>query len=416
MRASALLLLAVLQAHAVAPKVHPLVAMLKANPGLQQAVTMELRHLAGGPAPRRTPATALANNIAFGLIAYRAELYSGALESVLKPAEARVVRAVQLDESTLEKVRELIPAHDPSAMAQVQERLDLLFDNSKSLGLSHEGLPVVGKEAAFKQLLGRSEPGFVHQAHVSLPDGIGLPRTSIEKGTFAGLPAVKVQYETGATVTAVNVGKAGTWTQARAMARRLGPLGTFDLPTKSQYVPLAMSAALDLKIPASKNGEPSGFYPMWLRAEHEEGNAAVAESSIISGMSDGRGLDFDELDLGAAERKQILKELRRLKTMLERRRYRTEAEQKLIEAAVDELADKRAKAEGFRSAWLNPDIQHEELPKRINAMIAKPRKEAVEEAVAALEGILEAVKDGWPVYAVRVQEPPELARIDGPLN
>ncbi len=378
-----------------AASVHPLLALLHGNPGLRLGVALELKTLSNAQAPLGTPASLEARKLATALVAYRAELPEGSVAAVLGEEAERIVQSFELASGIAAQLRESVAAHDPAAMEALGEKLDALFDNRAA---SDGGQAVVGKENAAPLALAPSskKPGaFERVAFVALPEGEGMPGTSIEKGLVDGRPAVRVRLRDGSTLVAVEAGKASTWDAARALARDLGE--GWDLPTEREYMRLTITAALDLKITMGKPGA-DGVYPMWVRADEDKNNAEFEGTSLVLGGADGKGDVLGSLDAGPKALADYRRQLAKVERLLAERRHRTPLE----EHAIGEAFKKQSARTG---AWYNRDVPHDWLPARIKKLIAKPSKARLEAARAALKNMIAAFESGYPVYAVSSPAP-----------
>lgn len=229
---------------------------------------------------------------------------------------------------------------------------------------------------------------------VELKNGEGQVWARVEKGTANGLPAslVRTSFDHKVVVVA-RAAKAKAWDEARAACRALAPAGAWDLPTQEDYMTLTFTEAVDIRVGA----EGSGMYPMWLRSKEESQNAAaMAGRAVLLAMADGKGTDFTPLDVGPESLAAMRQAQDEVNTALKKGAYRSAAEERTVQAAVDEYN----RSHGTRT-WFNLDVPHPgTFSDEVNAILEKPRKAALQKQQQALKTYAAAFGEGYPAYCV----------------
>ena len=188
-------------------------------------------------------------------------------------------------------------------------------------------------------------------------------------------------------------GKANTWDQARKACADLEP-GAWDLPTNHEYFNLVVRGVLEVGIRLP--GENANYYPIWMRTDSEDYNEVhLSGTGLIVGMADGKGEDMFPLDIGPAGIAAIKADIAEIQKELDGKNFRTAEEEKKVAEA---MAAHRAANPG---TWLNPNVSHPgAFSYEINRILEKNTKENLEKARARAQGLLDAVKDGYPVHCV----------------
>lgn len=188
-------------------------------------------------------------------------------------------------------------------------------------------------------------------------------------------------------------GKANSWDQARKACRDLEP-GDWDLPTNHEYFGLVVRGAVDVGI--RLEGENSNYYPMWIRTESEDYDEVhLSGTGLIVGMADGKGEDMFPLDIGPTGLTAMKEDIAEIQKELDEKRHRTEEEEKIVAEAM--AAHRKANP----GTWLNPEVPHPGVfSEEINRILEKNTKENLLKARAKAQGLLDAVKDGYPVHCL----------------
>lgn len=212
--------------------------------------------------------------------------------------------------------------------------------------------------------------------------------TQIQQGLAAGFASL----ERNANPKVRRTGKTDSWDQARKACAELEP-GTWDLPTDSEYFDLVARGAVDVGM---KFGEDSKFYPMWIRADSDGANARhFAGKGLIVGLQDGKGYDMFPLDVSPAGVVEMRKAAAEFRAELDAQRHRSEEEENEVAGA---LASHQKANPG---SWLNPDVPHPGVfSDEVNRLLEKPSKDSLVKARDAVEGMIEAVQNGYPVYCI----------------
>jgi hypothetical protein len=366
-----------------------------------------------------TPGTQVAPTDAalLTLVAHRSEIPAWQVSEVLGAETAKALAAVKLDADTLDVLRESLDTET------IAEKLANAFDNDRREWLPKQPAADLGAVAVpvGATLIVPDAPGrapgrdasphhpstldpatpFLSHGRVEPTEGEGFPEAILEKGTVLGKPATRLTLHDRTFVT-VQVGRATTWEEARAAARALGP--AWDLPTEEDYFALTVGGAVDTRLVVGQTSWPdaareTAVYPLWVRGDQAKADAKYKGTSMLYTMQDGTGMDAQAMDagpMGVAEYKALRAQL---KEILRSGAYRTPAEQKRLAEAL--LAQNKK-----GGAILNPEIPHRELPADVNAIIQKPTKEKVLNALAAAERLIAAFEDGYPVYAARTYKRP----------
>lgn len=213
--------------------------------------------------------------------------------------------------------------------------------------------------------------------------------SQIKEGAASGFKALAKS----ANPKVRQAGKANSWDQARKTCRDLEP-GDWDLPTTHEYFGLVVRGAVDVGI--RLEGEKSNYYPMWLRTESEDANEVhLSGKALIVGMADGKGEDMFPLDIGPAGLAAMREDIADIQKELDEKRFRTEEEEKKVAEA---MAEHRRANPG---TWLNPDVPHPGVfSDEVNRILEKNTRENLLKARAKGQGLLDAVKDGYPVHCL----------------
>ncbi len=188
-------------------------------------------------------------------------------------------------------------------------------------------------------------------------------------------------------------GKASTWDQARKACTDIES-GDWDLPTDYEYFGLVVRGIVDVGIKLA--GEKSNYYPMWIRTDSEDRNQVVLSGTgLIVGMADGKGEDMFPMDISPAGLAAMKEDIAEIQKELDAKNHRTEEEEKKVAEAM--AAHRKANP----GTWLNPEVPHPGVfSDEINKILEKNTKESLLKARAKAQSLLDAVKDGHPVYCV----------------
>jgi len=245
--------------------------------------------------------------------------------------------------------------------------------------------------------------GFAPNSSIELKNSDNQVWVRTEKGTVNGLPASRVHTIFDHTVIVVaRAAQVHGWNEARAACRGLAPAGAWDLPLDDDYMLLLWSEAVQIRIDLKRRSfissdDKAGIYPMWLRVKDESENAAVfAGKSEVLAMSDGHGTDLDAMDVGPKAVAELRKNMAEIEEILRKGLYRSEAEEKRINAAIEDYNRRNRTRTIF-----NLDTPHPgELPADVNAILEKPSKARVMENRAILQKLIAAFENGYPAYCV----------------
>jgi hypothetical protein len=338
-----------------------------------------------------------AQALMLSLVAHRGEIPPGELSEVLGPGAAKALGSVELDADTLDSLRESLN------VSAVYEKLANVFDNdratAKADAFAYPASPVAAAAPSSVHHPSTLDPAtpFLSHGRFHPKEGEGLPDAILEKGTVRDRPAVRLTLADHMTYVAVQMGTAKTWDEARAAARAMGP--SWDLPTTDDYFPLVASTALDVRHVIGRTSWPDApadqaIYPLWTRFAGEADNARFKGGALLYTMRDGSGMDGGIIDIAAKTLGEAKRALVGIRRKLAAGEHRTADEEKRLSQA---LADHRQRT----GSSLNPEIAHGELPADVNAIIAKPSRETLENRAAALSRSLDAFANGYPVYAVQ---------------
>lgn len=324
-----------------APHVHPVVKVIQSRPALRLAVAQDL--LSRNNMPSWTPAShgLEVQKLSLSLVAYRDEIPKEVLIGLVGVDAAGVVAKMSVNAEALQTIKEDVGASDPAVLQRLEARLDEVFDND--FGGGSAATEVLGKESAGRVVLGKSASAQTDFKRRS-KDG------EVERGTYKGKQAVRLTLPDGSKILAVRTGKAKTWPEARQSAQALGE--GFDLPVRAEYMPLK-GFLEDVRVSMGRDGENT-LYPMWLRTPDELGNGPMRLAPLVWGADEARPGVLNPFNISP---QQLAGDLAAL--------------------------DGQLKGEGYH---LEPDERDRLLFLR-----------------ATIANLIDATKDGWPVYAVHVE-------------
>jgi hypothetical protein len=279
---------------------HPIVTLLQSHEGLRSAVPGAIQAL-GAPGGVEAALAELspAQQVALGMAAYREDVPAGAVsESLGKrgPEAVAALATLRLTEPQTQKIRAQLSLDTAEGSAGLYAAVRAIYETDPTLpGLVKETLLVEGKAGKGAAPLAPSER-FVAESEKSIEDA----GVRVESGRYGAYAAARL-HASGGVLTAVDVGTARSWEEARAKARALGP--AWDLPDEVE----AQSLVLTRTIAAPRvmyEGE-KGHYLVWGRYPDEEMNEKLVDGIATFGVRHSDG-EVELVDFEPGEMDQIV--------------------------------------------------------------------------------------------------------------